>query len=116
MAISKRPAKPTKRRHMRATTEISESLPPLLEERGLSVNALADEIGVRQSHLSRAIRGADGRKVSGELAAQIAVALALPEDYFRETRAARLIEEFKRDPDLLDRLYDATSLARFKRF
>jgi transcriptional regulator with XRE-family HTH domain len=90
----------------RATAPIAEALPPLLEKNGLSVNALAELVGVKQSHLSRALRDMDGKRVSGELASQIAVMLDLPPDYFPETRLAHLTELLNADGKLADSLYD----------
>jgi transcriptional regulator with XRE-family HTH domain len=89
----------------RATVPFSAALLPLLEARGLSVNRLAEIVGVKQSHLSRAIRNADGKKVGGDLAAAVAVALDLADDYFQETREARLIDRLHSDPGLVDRFY-----------
>jgi transcriptional regulator with XRE-family HTH domain len=82
-----------------------DQLPQLMRERGLSVNRLAGIVGVSQSHLSRALRGADRKTIGGELAARIAVALQLPEDWFPETREARLFDRLRRDAALRDRLY-----------
>jgi transcriptional regulator with XRE-family HTH domain len=77
-----------------------------MQERGLSTNRLATMVGVSQSHLSRALRRADRKKITGELAARIAVVLQLPEDWFPETRESRLFDHLRRDPALRDRLYD----------
>ncbi len=83
-----------------------EQLPELMRERGLSTNRLAGMVGVSQSHLSRALRQADRKTIGGDLAARIAVALELPEDWFPETREVRLFERLRRDAVLRDRLYD----------
>ncbi|HEU4686956.1 MAG TPA: helix-turn-helix transcriptional regulator [Vicinamibacterales bacterium] len=77
----------------------------MLRERGRSLRAFAAEVGVSQGHLSRALRGADYRSVSGELAGRIAVTLELPRDYFPEYRQAIVIEAVRSDPALRDRLY-----------
>lgn len=71
-----------------------------------SINRLAAMVGVSQSHLSRAVRRADGKSVSGELAGRIAIAMGLPEDWFPETRRDRVLERVRSDPALCDRLYD----------
>src|SRR4051812_5716625 len=46
----------------RTSNPYSEELPHLLKERGLSLRAFADQVGVNQSHLSRLI-GDDRRQV-----------------------------------------------------
>ena len=77
-----------------------------MRERGLSTNRLAGIVGVSQSHLSRVLTGARQKTVGGDLAARIAIALELPEDWFPETRQQRLMERLKADSELCDRLYD----------
>jgi hypothetical protein len=52
------------------------------------------------------LRGANKKTVGGELAARIALTLDLSEDWFPETRQARLFERLKTDVELCDRLYD----------
>jgi DNA-binding LacI/PurR family transcriptional regulator len=47
---------------------MAEVLPTLLAERGMSLRDLAASIGVSPGHLSRAVRQADGKYVSGALA------------------------------------------------
>lgn len=80
-------------------------LPRLLLERGLSLRALAREIGINDSHLSRVVRRADYKAASPELTRRIAVALGLPPDYFPEYREAVVIGRIKNDPKLRDSLY-----------
>lgn len=82
-----------------------EELPRLLAERGMSLRALAREVEVSDSHLSRAVRGAAYKTVSPALAARVAVALGLDEAYFVETREGAVIERIRNDPALRDRLY-----------
>ena len=90
----------------RSQVALLEQLPTLMKERGLSTNRLAGMVGVSQSHLSRVLTGARQKTVGGELAARIAAALELPEDWFPETRQQRVMERLKADPELCDRLYD----------
>jgi transcriptional regulator with XRE-family HTH domain len=90
----------------RSQVPLVDQLATLMKERGLSANRLAGMVGVNQSHLSRALRGADQKTFTGELAARIAVALQLPEDWFPETREARLFDRLRREAALRDRLYD----------
>jgi transcriptional regulator with XRE-family HTH domain len=104
--MTAKPKPPAREQDQRTTLAIGEVLPGLLQERGLTVTALAEKLHVKQSHLSRALRSADGKKVSGELAGRIAVALELGDDYFFETREARIIQRLRADPTLVDQLYD----------
>jgi transcriptional regulator with XRE-family HTH domain len=84
----------------------AEELAALLEERGLSQRALADDVGVAQSHISRLLRGADYRNTpSRELLRKIALVLDLPEDYFAEYRAASVIEAVRTNPGFRERAY-----------
>ena len=87
----------------RTDLSVSEALPALLEERRWSQRLLAREVGVNQSHLSRALAG-DGR-ISGGLAGRLALALGLPEDYFPEFRSAAVQEAIERDPGFRDFVY-----------
>jgi transcriptional regulator with XRE-family HTH domain len=80
-------------------------LPRLLDERHLSIRALAREAGVTDAHLSRVLRRANYKTPSGDLARRVAVALGLPEDYFPEYREAFVIERVRGDAELRDRLY-----------
>jgi transcriptional regulator with XRE-family HTH domain len=89
----------------RTAVPLREALPALLEERALSLRALAREVEVSQSHLSRILLDGSGRVVSGELAGRIAVALSLPEDYFPEFRAAVVHDAIDRDPILRESIY-----------
>jgi transcriptional regulator with XRE-family HTH domain len=90
----------------RSTDPLAVQLPALMRERGWSVNRLAAEIGVSQSHLSRVLRGVNGKIASGELAERVAGALGLSADWFPEARQARLFTVIGADPSLRDRLYD----------
>jgi transcriptional regulator with XRE-family HTH domain len=84
-----------------------EELPNLLNQRRLSLRALAREAGVTDAHLSRLLRGVGYRtKPSANLAHRVALALALPPDYFREYREALVIEQVKNGPKLREELYD----------
>ncbi len=90
----------------RTTNEsLTEVLPGLLKERGLSLRALARQVGVTDAHLSRALRRANYKAVSGQLAARIAIALGMPEDFFPETRERFVVDAVKNEPALRDRIY-----------
>ena len=90
----------------RSHQRLVDQLPALMQARGLSMNRLARLVGVSQSHLSRAVRSADRKSVSGELAERIAKAMELPDDWFPETRRERVLERVRSDPALWERLYD----------
>jgi transcriptional regulator with XRE-family HTH domain len=90
----------------RTQRPFAEELPDLLRERDLSLRALAKAVGVGDDHLSRVLRGARSKRVTGELASRVAVALGLPDDYFPETRQQFIATNITRHPVLLDRVYD----------
>ena len=90
---------------MQTTKPFAEELPELLAQRGLSQRKLAQLIDLNPSHLSRALRGADRARPSVDLIRRVARALDLPAGYFPELREAALIEAFKSDPSLRDKLY-----------
>lgn len=83
-----------------------EELPDLLQERGISLRALARAVDVSDAHLSRLLRGVGYRtRPSADLAQRVAEALDLPGDYFLEYREAAIVEAIRRDPALRERLY-----------
>jgi transcriptional regulator with XRE-family HTH domain len=90
----------------RSQERLVDQLPALMQARALSINRLAQLVGVSQSHLSRAVRSADRKSISGDLAERIANAMDLPADWFPETRRERVLERVRSDPVLCDRLYD----------
>lgn len=87
-------------------TPFSEELPRLLVERGLSTRALAREIGVSHSHLSRVIRHKDYKTPGPELMRKISAALGLASDYFPEFRELVVLERIRSDSNLRDELYE----------
>jgi transcriptional regulator with XRE-family HTH domain len=81
-----------------------EELQRLLEERKLTLRALAREVGgLDHSYLSRMI----SRKtpVNVRHAQRIARHLGLPPDYFSEVREAAVIEAVQAHPRLRDAIY-----------
>src|SRR5690242_17457523 len=91
---------------LRTELPIADALPDLLRERGLSLRAVARRAGVNDAHLSRALRGARSKSVSGDLAGRVAHALELPEDYFIEYRRWRLEALLRDDSTAVDWAYD----------
>jgi len=91
-------------------TPFIEEVPRLLEERGMSIRALAATVGVSDSHLSRVLRHVDYKTPSLDLTSRVAIALGLPADYFPEFREMCVVDWIKRDAKLRNSLY-----ARLKR-
>lgn len=90
----------------RTDVPIATALPDLLRERGMSLRALGRRVGVSDAHLSRAVRGAGAKSVSGDLAGRVAQGLGLPEDYFVEYRRWRLEVVLREDPAAVNWAYD----------
>jgi transcriptional regulator with XRE-family HTH domain len=93
--------------HGRATSTdpFSGSVRALLEERGWSQRDLARAAGVDPAYISRALRRGRRSAVAPELAARVALALGLSDDYFPECRERQVIEAVRNDPALRDRLH-----------
>ena len=89
----------------RTTRPFVVEVPRLLEQRGMSLRALARASGVTDAHLSRVLREVNYKSPSGDLARRVAIALGLPGDYFPEFREAYVIDQIKRKPRLRDDLY-----------
>jgi transcriptional regulator with XRE-family HTH domain len=91
-----------------------DELPRLMSERGLTLRALAREVGeFDHAYLSRMLHG--HRAINPDHAARIAQYLSLPEDYFPEVREARAIDAIQRDPKLRDEIYFARFAPRARR-
>lgn len=82
-----------------------EEVPELLARHEMSIRALAREIDVNPSHLSRVLRRRDYQTPSGDLSRRVALAFDLPEDYFPEYRESVVIARVHSDAELRDRLY-----------
>jgi transcriptional regulator with XRE-family HTH domain len=91
---------------MRTQRPFADELPRLLDQRQLSIRGLARMVGVSDAHLSRVLRRASYKTISGDLARRIALALDLDEGYFIEARQRYIIDRIEREPRLRDRLYD----------
>lgn len=104
--VSRASREPTAVAQRRSQERLVDQLPVLLQARALSINRLAQLVGVSQSHLSRVVRSADRKSISGDLAERIAVAMDLPDDWFPETRRERVLERVRSDQAFCDRLYD----------
>lgn len=82
-----------------------EVVPRLLEERGMSLRALARAAEVNAGHLSRVLRQRDYKSPSAELTERVALAFELPRDYFPEFREAVVIRRIRSDARLRDEVY-----------
>jgi len=71
----------------------------------MSLRRLAQLTGVDVAHLSRVLRGKNGKRPTGELARRVADALELPAFYFPESRELAVREELARDPGLRERVF-----------
>ena len=91
----------------RTNRAIAEVLPDMLKARSLSLRALATTIDMSPSHLSRALRGEEGKRLSSEALEAIAGALDMPPAYFREYRTERAVAAVRADLSLANRVFDA---------
>jgi transcriptional regulator with XRE-family HTH domain len=81
----------------------------------MSQRALARQLRISDSHLSRVLRKADYKTASPELTARAAVALGLPKDYFPEFREALVLDRVRSDPALRNELYERLRRRRHQR-
>jgi transcriptional regulator with XRE-family HTH domain len=86
------------------TRPFGKELPRLLKARGLTLRALAREVGeVDHAYLSRMVSGK--ATVNSRHAERIANHLGLPADYFPEVREARVIKAISSSSRLRDEIY-----------
>lgn len=78
----------------------------LMRSRRMSVRALARSAGASPSHVSRTLRGAQGKQPSIALIERFAEALEVAPDFFVEVRCSRVRAQLDSDPALVDELYD----------
>lgn len=85
-------------------TGFGAELTELLEQRGLSLRALALQVGTSHGHLSMVIHGRRGlgQPPTDELVERLAAALEVEPDSFADYRRKKAVEEY---PDAVDRLY-----------
>lgn len=83
-----------------------DAMTEVMRDRKISVRQLARVAGASPSHVSRALRGAQGKQPSLALLERLAVAVEVAPDYFLEIRRSRVITELECDPALVDELYD----------
>lgn len=82
----------------------SSELPKLLERRGMTLRALAREVGgLDHAYLSRMLNGKTPINVRHAMA--ITRHLGLPADYFPEVREALVVAAIQKSPRLRDAIY-----------
>jgi transcriptional regulator with XRE-family HTH domain len=76
----------------------------LMAETGVTYRALAEKTGLSAGYLNHLVHG--NRPVpSDDVIAELARALSVEPEHFREVRIRRISERLESMPDLIDRLY-----------
>jgi len=76
----------------------------LMGERGVTYRALAEETGLSAGYLNHLVHG--NRPVpSDDVITELASALGVEPEHFREVRIRRIAERLESMPELIDRLY-----------
>ena len=76
----------------------------LMAETGVTYRALAEKTGLSAGYLNHLVHG--NRPVpSDDVIAELASALGVTSEHFREIRVRRIAERLETMPDLIDRLY-----------
>src|ERR1700741_3172727 len=76
----------------------------LMSEQNITYRALADKTGLSAGYLNHLVHG--NRPVpSDDVIAQLAHALGVEPEHFREVRIRRISERLESMPDLVERLY-----------
>src|SRR5215210_5755141 len=76
----------------------------LMAEKGVTYRALAEKTGLSAGYLNHLVHG--NRPVpSDDVIAELAGALGVEPEHFREVRIRRIAERLEAMPELIDRLY-----------
>jgi transcriptional regulator with XRE-family HTH domain len=76
----------------------------LMGETGVTYRALAEKTGLSAGYLNHLVHG--NRPVpSDDVIAELAKALGVEPEHFREVRVRRIAERLEQMPELIDRLY-----------
>jgi DNA-binding Xre family transcriptional regulator len=86
-------------------TPFGEEVFALMTQEEITLRELAARIEMSPGHLSRILRGDEGKQPTREALERLAAALNVPPDHFGEYRAIRVSEAVREDPKLRDRLY-----------
>jgi transcriptional regulator with XRE-family HTH domain len=82
----------------------ADELPKILEKRGITLRALARDVGgLDHAYLSRMLSGK--AQVNPGHAERVSRFLGLPADYFPEVREDRVVDAIRRSPRLRDEIY-----------
>jgi len=80
----------------------------LMAETNVTYRALADKTGLSAGYLNHLVHG--NRPVpSDDVIAELAKALGVQPEHFREVRVRRISERLEQMPELIDRLYKRLS-------
>jgi transcriptional regulator with XRE-family HTH domain len=92
---------------------LHEAVSALQAERGgMKLRALADAAGISVSHLSKLLRGVEGKHAQPELLERLARALEVEPEHFIEYREAVAVEYLRADPRARDELYRRAKAAQ----
>jgi transcriptional regulator with XRE-family HTH domain len=98
----------------RAQRSFSEVLPELLREVGKSRRAVLIEAGIDPSLFSKALRGADGKRINEDMIRRLSAPLGVDPEFFAEIREAAVVARVRADPELRDRVFDEVGRMRSK--
>ena len=97
---------PRKRRY--SDESFGPTIQRLMAETNVTYRALADKTGLSAGYLNHLVHG--NRPVpSDDVIAELAKALGVQAEHFREVRVRRISERLEQMPELIDRLYKRLS-------
>jgi transcriptional regulator with XRE-family HTH domain len=97
---------PRKRRY--SDDGFGETIQRLMAETSVTYRALAEKTGLSAGYLNHLVHG--NRPVpADDVIAQLAKALGVEPEHFREVRIRRISERLEQMPELIDRLYKRLS-------
>jgi transcriptional regulator with XRE-family HTH domain len=97
---------PRKRRY--SDDGFGETIQRLMAETNVTYRALAEKTGLSAGYLNHLVHG--NRPVpADDVIAQLAKALGVEPEHFREVRIRRISERLEQMPELIDRLYKRLS-------
>jgi transcriptional regulator with XRE-family HTH domain len=92
------------RRRRFSTEPFGPTLERLMQEKGVTYRALADETTLSAGYLNHLVHG--NRPVpSDEIVRKLAKALGVEPEHFREYRLRLITQRLEQMPELIDRLY-----------
>jgi transcriptional regulator with XRE-family HTH domain len=92
------------RRRRFSTEPFGTTLERLMQEKGVTYRALADQTSLSAGYLNHLVHG--NRPVpSDEIVRKLAKALGVEPEHFREYRLRLITQKLEQMPELIDRLY-----------